>query len=154
MNEVEILTRLRHKNLVSLYGYTSCHSRELLFVYEFIPNGIIGDHLHGDLAQLGSLTWPIRMRIAIEIASALSYLYASDIIHCDVKTSNILLDDNFCVKVADFGLSRLFPNDVTQSHLLRKGPLAMLTQNITNVTSLSKRVMYIALELFSLNSYH
>ncbi|KDP29455.1 hypothetical protein JCGZ_18376 [Jatropha curcas] len=53
------------------------------------------------------------MRIAIETASALVYLHASDVIHRDVKTNNILLDNNFCVKVADFGISRLFPNDVT-----------------------------------------
>ena len=104
---------MRHKNLVSLYGCTSRRSRELLLVYEFIPNGTVADHLHGDPAQSGSLTWPIRLSIAIETASALVYLHASDIIHRDVKTNNILLDDNFSVKVADFGLSRLFPNDVT-----------------------------------------
>ncbi|GMI74898.1 Leaf rust 10 disease-resistance locus receptor-like protein kinase-like 4 [Hibiscus trionum] len=113
INEVEILTRLRHKNLVSLYGCTSRRSRELLLVYEFIPNGTVADHLHGDLARSGSLTWSVRMSIAIETAAALAYLHASDIIHRDVKTNNILLDDNFSVKVADFGLSRLFPNDVT-----------------------------------------
>ncbi|KAE8688014.1 putative serine/threonine-protein kinase [Hibiscus syriacus] len=113
MNEVEILTRLRHKNLVSLYGCTSRRSQELLLVYEYIRNGTVADHLHGDLVQSGSLTWPIRMNIAIETASALAYLHVSDIIHRDVKTNNILLDENFSVKVADFGISRLFPNDVT-----------------------------------------
>ncbi|KAJ9708244.1 hypothetical protein PVL29_000348 [Vitis rotundifolia] len=113
MNEVQILTRLRHRNLVSLYGCTSRHSRELLLVYEFIPNGTVADHLHGDRADSGLLTWPIRLSIAIETATALCYLHASDVVHRDVKTNNILLDNSFCVKVADFGLSRLFPTDVT-----------------------------------------
>ncbi|KAJ0545440.1 putative protein kinase RLK-Pelle-WAK-LRK10L-1 family [Helianthus annuus] len=113
MNEVEILTRLRHKNLVSLYGCTSRMSRELVLVYEYIPNGTVADHLHGDRAKESPLTWQTRMKIAIETASALVYLHASEIIHRDVKTNNILLDNNFCVKVADFGLSRLLPNDAT-----------------------------------------
>ncbi|MED6226524.1 hypothetical protein PIB30_104582 [Stylosanthes scabra] len=109
MNEIVILARLRHKNLVSLYGYcTSPHRSELLLVYEFVENGTVASHIHGEL-----LPWHIRMKIAIDTAISLSYLHASDIIHRDVKTNNILLDNNFCVKVADFGLSRLFPNDVT-----------------------------------------
>ncbi|XP_076915795.1 LEAF RUST 10 DISEASE-RESISTANCE LOCUS RECEPTOR-LIKE PROTEIN KINASE-like 1.1 [Bidens hawaiensis] len=112
-NEVEILTKLRHPNLVVLYGCTSRQSRELLLVYEYISNGTVADHLHGEQANPDMLTWPIRMNIAIETASALEYLHASEIIHRDVKTTNILLDNNFCVKVADFGLSRLISNNVT-----------------------------------------
>lgn len=113
MNEVEILARLRHQNLVTLYGCTSRHSRELLLVYEYVPNGTVADHLHGPRTKPGALPWTIRLKIAVETASALAYLHASEIIHRDVKTNNILLDNNFCVKVADFGLSRLFPTDVT-----------------------------------------
>ncbi|PON38956.1 Wall-associated receptor kinase [Parasponia andersonii] len=113
MNEVEILAHLRHRNLVSLYGCTSRRSHELLLVYEYIPNGTVADHLHGERAKPGELPWPIRLNIAIETAYALTYLHASEIIHRDVKTNNILLDKNFSVKVADFGLSRLFPRHVT-----------------------------------------
>lgn len=113
MNEVEILTKLRHENLVMLYGCTSKRSRELLLVYEYIPNGTVADHLHGKRAASGLLSWPVRLNIAIETANALAYLHKSDIIHRDVKTNNILLDNDFHVKVADFGLSRLFPTDAT-----------------------------------------
>ncbi|VFQ87178.1 unnamed protein product [Cuscuta campestris] len=113
MNEIEILHRLSHKNLVRLYGCTSRHSRELILVYEYIPNGTIADHLHGEAADPGRLPWATRLNIAVETASALAYLHASEVIHRDVKTNNILLDDGFRVKVADFGLSRLFPTHAT-----------------------------------------
>lgn len=113
MNEIKILARLIHPNLVSLYGCTSRHSRELLLVYEYISNGTVADHLHGKQAKPGALPWHIRMNIAVETACALKYLHLSDIIHRDIKTNNILLDTHFRVKVADFGLSRLFPNDLT-----------------------------------------
>ncbi|XP_019059319.1 PREDICTED: LOW QUALITY PROTEIN: LEAF RUST 10 DISEASE-RESISTANCE LOCUS RECEPTOR-LIKE PROTEIN KINASE-like 1.3 [Tarenaya hassleriana] len=112
-NEIDILKSLKHPNLVILYGCTSRHSRELLLVYEYISNGTLADHLHGDRAKTHHLSWPVRLEIAIETANALSYLHASGIIHRDVKTTNILLDNNFQVKVADFGLSRLFPTDAT-----------------------------------------
>ncbi|KAJ4707059.1 Wall-associated receptor kinase [Melia azedarach] len=112
-NEIEILTRLQHPNLVKLYGCTSRHSRELLLVYEFIANGTVADHLHGRQSKSILVPWPVRLSIAIETADALAYLHASDVIHRDVKTNNILLDNDFQVKVADFGLSRLFPTDVT-----------------------------------------
>ncbi|KAK7280440.1 hypothetical protein RJT34_25504 [Clitoria ternatea] len=126
MNEVEILTRMHHRNLVSLYGCTSRHSHELLLVYEYVPNGTVACHLHGDLARRGTLPWYIRMKIAIETASALAYLHASDTIHRDVKTKNILLTNHFSVKVADFGLSRLFPHDVTHVSTAPQGTLGYL----------------------------
>ncbi|GAA0160388.1 hypothetical protein Leryth_027248 [Lithospermum erythrorhizon] len=113
MNEVEILARLRHQNLVQLFGCTSKKSPDLLLVYEYIPNGTVADHLHGKRANSGLLTWPVRLKIAVETADALAYLHSSEIIHRDVKTTNVLLDNDFNVKVADFGLSRLFPTNVT-----------------------------------------
>ncbi|KAF8021309.1 hypothetical protein BT93_G1673 [Corymbia citriodora subsp. variegata] len=123
MTEVEILTRLRHQNLVSLYGCTSRHSRELLLVYEYISNGTVADHLHGERAKQDPLLWHTRISIAIETATALAYLHACDTIHRDVKTNNILLDKNFSVKVADFGLSRLFPNDASHVSTAPQGTL-------------------------------
>ncbi|XP_020269695.1 LEAF RUST 10 DISEASE-RESISTANCE LOCUS RECEPTOR-LIKE PROTEIN KINASE-like 1.2 [Asparagus officinalis] len=123
MNEIEILSCLRHPNIVALYGCTSRHSRELLLVYEFISNGTLADHLHGPLASKEAISWPIRISIAIQTADALAYLHSVEpqIIHRDVKTSNILLDKNFHVKVADFGLSRLFPLDVTHASTAPQG---------------------------------
>ncbi|XP_010440918.1 PREDICTED: LEAF RUST 10 DISEASE-RESISTANCE LOCUS RECEPTOR-LIKE PROTEIN KINASE-like 1.3 [Camelina sativa] len=112
-NEIEILKSLKHPNLVILYGCTTRHSRELLLVYEYISNGTLAEHLHGNQAQSRPLLWPTRLQIAIETASALSFLHTKGIIHRDVKTTNILLDSNYEVKVADFGLSRLFPTDQT-----------------------------------------
>ncbi|KAL6620644.1 hypothetical protein ACP70R_035783 [Stipagrostis hirtigluma subsp. patula] len=115
LNEAAILSRLRHPNLVMFYGCTSSRSRELLLVYEFVPNGTVADHLHGHRAPERALAWPLRLNIAVEAAAALAYLHAVEppVVHRDVKTNNILLDANFHVKVADFGLSRLFPVDVT-----------------------------------------
>ncbi|RLM91498.1 hypothetical protein C2845_PM08G22520 [Panicum miliaceum] len=114
-NEAGILSGLRHPNLVMFYGCTPSTSRELLLVYEFVANGTVADHLHGHRAPERALSWPLRLSIAVESAAALTYLHAIEppVVHRDVKTTNILLDADFHVKVADFGLSRLFPLDVT-----------------------------------------
>ncbi|CAN6933754.1 unnamed protein product [Brassica oleracea] len=120
-NEIDILKSLKHTNLVILYGCTSRHSAELLLVYEYISNGTLADHLHGDRAEARPICWPVRLNIAIETASALSFLHKSGIIHRDVKTTNILLDENSTVKVADFGLSRLFSTDQTHVSTMPQG---------------------------------
>ncbi|KAJ1684942.1 hypothetical protein LUZ63_016332 [Rhynchospora breviuscula] len=123
MNEVHILSRLHHRNLVSLYGCTARTSRELLLVYEYVSNGTVADHLHGPRSCENALSWPVRLSIAIETADALAYLHAVEpqIIHRDVKTNNILLDDGFHVKVGDFGLSRLFPLDLSHVSTVPQG---------------------------------
>jgi serine/threonine protein kinase len=113
VNEASILSLLRHPNLVTFYGCTSSRSRELVLVYEYVPNGTVADHLHGHRAAERALSWQLRLNIAVEAAAALAYLHAIEppVVHRDVKTNNILLDADFHVKVADFGLSRLLPLD-------------------------------------------
>jgi len=114
VNEIRILSSAHHCNLVRLFG--CCKEREnLLLVYEYVPNGTLFDHLHGERRGNG-LRWDIRLKIALETANALAYLHFDinpPIFHRDVKSANILLDENMGVKVADFGLSRLVPVQVT-----------------------------------------
>ncbi|XP_059072416.1 LEAF RUST 10 DISEASE-RESISTANCE LOCUS RECEPTOR-LIKE PROTEIN KINASE-like 1.2 [Cryptomeria japonica] len=115
INEVQILSSLDHPNLVRLYGCTSLKSPILILVYEYVPNGTLADHLHGSRRSLRGLPWGIRLKIALQTAQALAYLHSIEppIFHRDVKSNNILLDEYFGAKVADFGLSRLVPVNVS-----------------------------------------
>ncbi|KAJ1385250.1 Serine-threonine/tyrosine-protein kinase, catalytic domain [Sesbania bispinosa] len=124
MKEIEILCLLKHQNLVSLYGCSSRHSIKHMLVYEYISNDTLSKHLHE--SSCGKLSWPTRLNITIEIATALLYLHDSGIIHRDIKGSNILLDENFTVKVADFGLSRFLPDYVTHVSTMPVGTRAYI----------------------------
>lgn len=111
--EVEMLSRLHHRNLVKLVGYFS--SREFsqnLLCYELVPNGSLEAWLHGPLGVNCPLDWDTRMKIALDAARGLAYLHEDSqpcVIHRDFKASNILLENNFNAKVADFGLAKQAP---------------------------------------------
>ncbi|KAG5243438.1 receptor serine/threonine-protein kinase [Salix suchowensis] len=106
--EVEMLSRLHHRNLVKLIGIcTEERSRSL--VYELVPNGSVESHLHGVDKESASLDWDARIKIALGAARGLAYLHedsSPSVIHRDFKSSNILLERDFTPKVSDFGLAR------------------------------------------------
>uniref|UniRef100_A0A0D9VZ92 Protein kinase domain-containing protein n=1 Tax=Leersia perrieri TaxID=77586 RepID=A0A0D9VZ92_9ORYZ len=110
-SEVNIISRLRHRNLVQLIGW--CHGRnELLLIYELVPNRSLDVHLYGDGTFL---TWPMRMNIVLGLGFALLYLHEEweqCVVHRDIKPSNIMLDESFNTKLGDFGLARLIDHAV------------------------------------------
>ncbi|XP_050367026.1 receptor-like serine/threonine-protein kinase ALE2 isoform X2 [Argentina anserina] len=105
--EVEMLSRLHHRNLVKLIGI--CVEEHRCLVYELIPNGSVESHLHGIDKETAPLNWGPRMKIALGAARGLAYLHEDSsprVIHRDFKSSNILLENDFTPKVSDFGLAR------------------------------------------------
>ncbi|KAJ8500431.1 hypothetical protein OPV22_010983 [Ensete ventricosum] len=137
--EIELLSRVHHKNLVALVGFCFDEGEQML-VYEFVPNGTLREGLSGKSGIL--LDWRRRLQIALGSARGLAYLHEladPPIIHRDVKSSNIVLDEKLNAKVADFGLSKLV-SDNEKGHISTqvKGTLGYLdpeyylTQQLTD----------------------
>ncbi|KAH0935770.1 hypothetical protein HID58_012887 [Brassica napus] len=109
--EAELLLTVHHRNLASFVGYCD-DGRGMALIYEYMANGNLQDYLSSENAE--DLSWEKRLHIAIDSAQGLEYLHHGcrpPIVHRDVKTANILLNDNLEAKIADFGLSKVFPED-------------------------------------------
>ncbi|XP_059631708.1 wall-associated receptor kinase 2-like [Cornus florida] len=120
-NEFIVLSQINHENVVKLLG-CCLHAESPFLVYEFITNGNLSRHIH----EGGDISWETRLRVAKETAKALSDLHTKasiPIIHRDVKSTNILLDDNFTAKISDFGVARIVPLDKTQVQTMVQGTL-------------------------------
>ncbi|XP_021892498.1 receptor protein kinase TMK1-like [Carica papaya] len=111
--EIGVLSKVRHRHLVSLLGY-SIEGNERILVYEYMPQGALSRHLfHWKSFKLEPLSWKRRLNIALDVARGMEYLHTlahQTFIHRDLKSSNILLGDDFRAKVSDFGLVKLAPD--------------------------------------------
>lgn len=127
-NEVSLLSRIHHRNLVQFLGYCQ-EDGKCILVYEFMHNGTLKEHLYGPLTRERGINWIKRLEIAEDAAKGIEYLHTGcvpSIIHRDLKTSNILLDKNKRAKVSDFGLSKLAVDGASHVSSIVRGTVGYL----------------------------
>ncbi|KAI3992876.1 hypothetical protein MKX01_034226 [Papaver californicum] len=136
-SEVRIISQLRHRNLVQLLGWS--HERnELLLVYEFMPNQSLDKHLFRGVSVL---TWEVRYKIALGLASALLYLHElweQCVLHRDIKASNVMLDSEYNAKLGDFGLARLVDHQLGSQTTVLAGTVGYLAPECIYTSKSSK----------------
>ncbi|CAA6654174.1 unnamed protein product [Spirodela intermedia] len=147
-HEVEVIASVRHVNLVGLRGYciatTPLEGHQRIIVCDLMKNGSLHDHLFGwaSTAREMKLSWPIRQKIAVGTARGIAYLHygvTPSIIHRDIKASNILLDDEFEPKVADFGLAKFAPEGVSHVSTRVAGTLGYVAPEYALYGQLTER---------------
>ncbi|WCJ34589.1 Leucine-rich repeat protein kinase family protein [Euphorbia peplus] len=127
-NEVTLLSRIHHRNLVQFLGFCQEDGRSML-IYEYMHNGTLKEHLYGPLTRGRSINWIKRLEIAEDAAKGIEYLHTGcipAIIHRDLKTSNILLDKHMRAKVSDFGLSKLAVDGASHVSSIVRGTVGYL----------------------------
>ncbi|KAL2323296.1 hypothetical protein Fmac_027675 [Flemingia macrophylla] len=127
-NEVTLLSRIHHRNLVQLLGYCREEGNSML-IYEFMHNGTLKEHLYGPLTHGQSIDWKKRLEIAEDAAKGIEYLHTGcvpAVIHRDLKSSNILLDKHMRAKVSDFGLSKLAVDGASHVSSVVRGTVGYL----------------------------
>jgi serine/threonine protein kinase len=137
VTEVKVISQLRHRNLVKLLGW--CHEKgDFLLVYEFMPNGSLDSHLFGIRAPL---PWSVRHKIAIGLASSVLNLHEEwerCVVHRDIKSSNVMLDSSFNVKLGDFGLAKLMDHEIGPQTTVVAGTLGYFAPEYISTGKASK----------------
>ncbi|XP_047333866.1 receptor-like protein kinase FERONIA [Impatiens glandulifera] len=148
-SEIDILSKLRHKHLVSLIGYCN-EGREMILIYEYMEHGTLADHLHKNKrdgssnGEVTPLSWEQRLNVCLDAARGLDYLHTNseqDTIHRDVKSENILLDRDWVAKIADFGICKVGTTSNTHTHISTevKGTFGYLDPEYYSTHRLTKK---------------
>ncbi|KAM0012659.1 putative protein kinase RLK-Pelle-LRR-IX family [Helianthus debilis subsp. tardiflorus] len=142
--EISVLTKVRHRHLVLLLGYSTQGLKRIL-VYEYMPQGELSRHLfHWKNFKLEPLSWKRRLSIALDVARGMEYLHSlahQSFIHQDLKSSNILLSDDFRAKVSDFGPVKFVP-DGGKSIMTQVAIVTFVLEIIVNCSVINKTMLF------------